>query len=47
MAPDATLSAATGGEGSGDLGNERLRPLVNRGPFIPFEVSWDAVRGQR
>jgi len=25
-------------------GNERLRPLLNRGPFVPFEVSWDALR---
>ena len=26
-------------------GNERLRPLINRGPFEPFATSWDAVRG--
>lgn len=27
-------------------GNERLRPLLNHGNFVPFESSWDAVRAQ-
>jgi aminoglycoside phosphotransferase (APT) family kinase protein len=25
-------------------GNERLRPLLNGGPFVPFEVSWAGLR---
>ena len=25
-------------------GNERLRPLLNHRPFLPFEASWEAVR---
>ena len=25
-------------------GNERLRPLLNHDPFVPFEASWQAVR---
>jgi homoserine kinase type II len=25
-------------------GNERLRPLLNHGPFLPFEASWAALR---
>jgi Ser/Thr protein kinase RdoA (MazF antagonist) len=25
-------------------GNERLRQLINRGPFVPFATSWDTVR---
>jgi Ser/Thr protein kinase RdoA (MazF antagonist) len=27
-------------------GNERLRPLVNRDRFVPFEVSWEQVRSR-
>ena len=27
-------------------GNERLRPLLNHRPFVPFEVSWESVRHQ-
>lgn len=27
-------------------GNERLRPLLNRRPFVPFELSWEAIREQ-
>lgn len=26
-------------------GNERLRPLINRSPFTPFQASWDSMRG--
>lgn len=26
-------------------GNERLRPLINRGPFTPFHESWNGMRG--
>jgi Ser/Thr protein kinase RdoA (MazF antagonist) len=25
-------------------GNERLRPLLNTGPFVPFEASWAELR---
>ncbi len=27
-----------------DKGNERLRPLLDRLPFVPFQRAWDEVR---
>lgn len=27
-------------------GNERLRPLLDRCPFVPFERSWAVFRSQ-